>query len=207
MFTAPASGEMESFEIRLPRWPLLLRLLGRAPLVRTTDRVEALVAALAVLVAMLAIPVAAAIGTAVHDSRSHLYTEQNETRRPVAATVSEVPAYRPFTRTGTVTVPVEWWDSGLRHTGAAQTQSSVAAGDPVEVWVGPDGTQVLAPAPVSRAAVEGVAAAVGIWLGVAAAAAAVCVTVRLMCARIRSTAWQHDLDSLVDGGGHTNSHP
>ena len=34
---------MDTFTVRLPRWPVLLRLLGRDPLVRTTDRIQALV--------------------------------------------------------------------------------------------------------------------------------------------------------------------
>ena len=33
---------MDTFTVRLLRWPVLLRLLGRDPLVRTTDRIEAL---------------------------------------------------------------------------------------------------------------------------------------------------------------------
>ena len=38
---------MDTLTLRLPRWPVLLRLLGRDPLVRTTDRIEALVLVLA----------------------------------------------------------------------------------------------------------------------------------------------------------------
>ena len=36
---------IDTFTVRLPRWPVLLRLLGRDPLVRTTARIEALVIA------------------------------------------------------------------------------------------------------------------------------------------------------------------
>jgi hypothetical protein len=48
---------MDTFTLRLPRWPVLLRLLGRDPLVRTTDRIQALVLVLAVVVSLLAIPI------------------------------------------------------------------------------------------------------------------------------------------------------
>ena len=60
---------MDTFTLRLPRWPVLLRLLGRDPLVRTTDRIQALVLVLAVVVSLLAAPITAAVGTAVYDSR------------------------------------------------------------------------------------------------------------------------------------------
>ena len=109
---------MDTLTLRLPRWPVLLRLLGRDPLVRTTDRIQALVLVLAVVVSLLAVPIAAAVGTAVHDSRGHLYAEQAHTRHIVAATVTDVPASQQVLRTGTITVPVRWSAAGAEHTGA-----------------------------------------------------------------------------------------
>ena len=50
--------------------------------------------------------------------------------------------------------------------------------------------------------------ALGIWLSVAAAAAILFAVTRAVCDRIRSTGWQHDLDSLVgNGDGHTTTQP
>ena len=49
----PDEAVMDTFTVRLPRWPILLRLLGRDPLVRTTDRIEALVLVMAVVVSLL----------------------------------------------------------------------------------------------------------------------------------------------------------
>ena len=66
---------METVTVGLPRWPIV-RLLGRNPLIRISDRVEAVVLVLAVLVSPLAASIAAAVGTAVDDSRRHLYAEQ-----------------------------------------------------------------------------------------------------------------------------------
>lgn len=205
--SGPRPEDMEPFEFGLPRWPLVLRLFNRAALVRGIDRVEAIAVTLAIAVAVLAVPIAAAVGTAVHDSRSHLYAEQNDTRHHVSATVSAVPDSPPFTRTGMISVPVEWWQGNTERTGRVQAPSTVVAGDTVDLWVDAAGAQVLAPTPPSRAIVEAVTAAVGIWLAVAAGTAIVTVVIQFVCDRIRSTAWQHDLDSLVDGGGHTTSHP
>jgi hypothetical protein len=62
-----ATGEaFETFTLRLPRWPIF-GLFRRNPLLRASDRIEALVMALAVMVSLLAVQVAAAVGTAVHD--------------------------------------------------------------------------------------------------------------------------------------------
>src|SRR4051812_17830613 len=102
------NAAMNTFTVRLPRWPVLLRLAGRDPLVRTTDRIEALVVVLAVVVSLLAIPIAAAVGTAVYDARRQTYAEQADTLHTVPATVTDVPASPQILRTGTTTVPARW---------------------------------------------------------------------------------------------------
>ena len=56
------------FVARLPKWSLVL--FGNNPLVRISDWVEALVVVSTVLVSLLAVPIACAVGTAVHDSTS-----------------------------------------------------------------------------------------------------------------------------------------
>ena len=82
---------MDTFTVRLPRW-LVVRLFGRNPLIRISDRIEALVLVLTVVVSLLAVPIAAAVGTAVYDSRSRLYAEQAQTQAQVTATVIDSPA-------------------------------------------------------------------------------------------------------------------
>ena len=194
---------MDTLTLRLPRWPVLLRLLGRDPLVRTTDRIEALVLVLAVVVSLLAIPIAAAVGSAVHDSRRHLYAEQVVTRHIVAAMVTDVPASQQVSRTGTITVAVRWSAAGAEHTGAVTAQWTTKTGDPIEIWVDNTGAQVPAPTPTTFAAVEAVTGALVIWICVAATAATLSTLTRAVCHRIRLTGWQHDLDSLVgNGDGH-----
>ena len=136
---------MDTFTVRLPRWPILLRLLGRDPLVRTIDRIEALVFVLVVVVSLLAAPISAAVGTAVYDTSRRAYAEQAETRHTVAATVTDVPASQQLLRTGTTTVPARWTAAGAEHTGKVKAQSTVETGDTVEIWVDHNGTQVPAP--------------------------------------------------------------
>jgi hypothetical protein len=200
----PDEAVMDTFTVRLPRWPVLLRLLGRDPLVRTTDRIQALVLVLAVVVSLLAIPITAAVGTAVYDSRRQAYAEQADTRHTVAG-VADVPATQ-IVRTGTTTVAARWTAAGAEHTGAVQAQSTTKPGDPIEIWVDNTGAQVPAPTPTTRAAVEAATGALAIWISVAAIAATLFTLTRAICDRIRFTGWQHDLDNLVrNGDGH--QHP
>jgi hypothetical protein len=198
---------MDTFIVRLPRWPTLLRLLGRDPLVRTIDRVEALMLVLAVVVSLLSAPIAAAVGTAVYDSNRDLYAEQARNRHAVAATVTDVPASPPISRSGERTVTARWSVDGAEHTGTVKTQSTTAAGDSITIWVDNNGAQVSAPPSTTRAAAEAVVAAVAIWVSVIAAAATVHAITRAVCDRLRFTGWQHDLDSLVGHGDGHNCTP
>jgi len=198
---------MDTFTVRLPRWPVLLRLAGRDPLVRTIDRIEALVLVLAVAVSLIAAPIAAAVGTAVYDSSRHIYAEQAHTRHTVAATVTDVPASQQILRTGTTTVSAQWTAAGAEHTGTVEAQSTAKTGDTLEIWVDNNGAQVPAPAPTSRAAAEAAMGALVIWICAAAIAATLSTVTRALCDRIRFTRWQHDLDNLVGNDGHKPSQP
>ena len=175
---------MDTFTVRLPRWPILLRLNGRDPLVRTTDQIEALVFVLAVVVSLLAAPITAAVGTAVYDSSRHIYAEQAHTRHTVTATVTDVPASqqilrcRHHHRVG----PMDCRGTDTRHRQGASTANT---GDPIEIWVDNNGTQVAAPTPTTRAAAEAAMGALVLWICVAAIAATLFTVTRAACDRIR----------------------
>jgi hypothetical protein len=199
--------ELDTYVVRLPRWPVLVRLLGRDPLVRTTDRVEALVSVVTVVVTLLAVPLAAAIGTEVYDSRRHVYAAQAPTRHIVSATVTEgAVAVRGLSST-TITVQARWEAAGAEHSGPVKTLSTVEPGDFVDIWVDDDGAQTPAPTSATRAAGEAVTIALLLWIGFAAAAAGLFTVTRAVCHRIRSAGWQRFIDGLVGdggGGGRTN---
>ena len=63
--------------------------VSRNPLVRRIDRVEPLAIMLAIVVSLLVIPVAGAVGTAVYDDRADLYAQEAGTRHRVTATITE----------------------------------------------------------------------------------------------------------------------
>lgn len=188
----------------MPQWLLVRRLFSRNPLVRSSDRAEALVLVLAVVVSLLTAPIAAAVGTAVYDSRSRLYAEQAQNWHSVTATViDDRAAVKPSSKT--MAVRARWFAAGTEHTGVITTRQSVKPGDAIEIWVNHDGSQVSPP--VKSAVDEAVAAALAIWWSVAIAATGVFVGTRAILNRVRHARWQQDFDSLVGVSDDNTSQP
>jgi hypothetical protein len=186
---------MDTFTVGLPRW--LVVLFSRNPLIRMSDRVDVLAVVLTVAVSLLSMPIAAAVGTAVYESRSSLYAEQAQTQTRVTATVIDSPA-----RSDTNTVRARWFAAGAEHTGAVKAQPTVKPGDVIEIWVDKDGSH--AGPTVISASNEAVAVALAVWVTLAAAAGASFAATRAALNRARRTRWQHDFDQLVgDGAGPT----
>ena len=187
------------------RWRLA-QILGRNPLVRTSDRIEVAVIALAVAVSLAAMPVAGAIGTAVHDAQSRAYSAEQQNRHRVVATATEDSAASPR---GTVPVAQARWPVGdVENAGSFQWNYPVKDGESIDIWVDRQGRQVGPPAPSWQAGADAVIAAVGIWLSVTAAAALLVALVRRCLKRARNAGWNRDIAILVDDtGGRTNRHP
>jgi hypothetical protein len=74
------------------RW-WLLAACGRNPLVRTVDRLEFFVIALAILAGLFAAACAGALGTAVYEARSSsMYAAESQMHRSATATAIATPA-------------------------------------------------------------------------------------------------------------------
>lgn len=171
-----------------------MRLQGRNPLVRASDRVEALILVLAVAVSLLTVPIAAAVGTAIHDSRSRLYAEQAQTRRTVAATIiADSDRENPSSRT--VMVPARWFAAGAEHTGDVIAKQPTKVGDEIEIWVDNAGSAIGQP--MMTALGEAVASAMAIWCAVTLSAAALFAAARIALDRGRYSSWQRDFDTLI----------
>ncbi len=193
---------MITFRLRLP-CRTILRVFSRNPLVRGTDRLEAVVMLLAVTVSLLTIPFAAAAGTAVHDSRSHVYAHQAQTHHPATATVIDHEGVIDSNTTATsapprtkITVPARWVVNGIERSGEVNAKPGTKSGDRVGIWVDSAGQLVDEPAPPARAIADAALAALGLWLSVAAVAGALLALTRAILIRVRNASWQHDIDSL-----------
>ena len=179
---APEAVMDTFFVARLPKWSHVL--FGNNPLVRISDWVEALVLVSTVLVSLLAVPIACAVGTAVHDSHQQLYAEQAQTRHAVTATVTDDNAAHQESPTNMTNLRDRWSGAGVNNDGS-----------PVETLTSS-----------TRAALDAVRAAVATWLTVATAAAVPFALIRIVLRRVRNKAWQLGIDKLVGGDGHSR-HP
>jgi hypothetical protein len=193
---------MPTFGLRLTgRWAA--RAIGDNPLLRRTDRIEALVVLAAIAVALAVVPVAGAVGAAVYGSRLQLYSEQAHTRHRVAATVIETAQGKSVPHSTSNPVRAVWVFGNGSHADWLTTDQPAKAGDRLDLWVNDGGGHVAPPTPASQAAVDAVGVGAGIWLVVVCALRAL---VALGCSplnRIREAQWEREITSLA-GGGRTN---
>ncbi|WP_068187509.1 hypothetical protein [Mycobacterium sp. UM_CSW] len=193
--TTPRPDEMETLEVPARMPPLLVRLFGRNPLVRSTDRVEALLLVFAFVVSIIALPVAAAVGTAVHDSRSRVYAAQAQTHQKATATITGDPRADRNLSSPTVTAPARWVVAGDEHAGLVVVDRATKPGERVDIWVDEQGLPVGKP--VFSAKDEAVATGTAIWFGVVIGAAVLFGMARIFLDRKRHAGWQRDFDRMV----------
>jgi hypothetical protein len=150
-----------------------LRACGRNPLVRDSDRLELLIVSLGILVVLIAAACAGALGTAVHDACSSVYTTQAHTRQTLVARAIDDSSivlgsdeYTTKTR-----VNARWRANGTEHSGSLTVDKVVKIVEPLKIWVDLNREPVEAPTPISRAGVDAVGVAYGAWQLVALAAA------------------------------------
>ncbi len=176
------------------RWRMT-QARGRNPLVRTTDRIEVAVMALAVIASLAVIPFAGAIGTAVHDDHARTYAEQQRDRHQVTATATADSTASP--RGPLAVVQARWQAGDVENAGSFTWNSPVKDGSSVDIWVDNNGHHVAPPPPSWQAGVDAFIAAAGFWLGVTAGAALLVALVRVGLRRRRYNAWNRDIESLV----------
>ncbi|HKI39412.1 MAG: hypothetical protein P4L48_16340 [Mycobacterium sp.] len=190
---------METFTLDPRRWRVA-RLVGRNPLLRRTDRVEALVVLVALLASLLTIPLTGVLGVAVYGARERLYVLESHERHRVTATVTDT-----LLDGSDVTVVRAKWPGPVgERTGTFELASSARAGQAFEIWVGKDGKAGFPPTPKWHAVFDAVMMA-GVALVIAGfALLSLVAVVHLRLNRARDSAWEREIRSLVEDGGRTN---
>jgi hypothetical protein len=181
----------------------LVRACGRRnPLVRTSDRIELLIIALGVLIALVGTACAGALGTAVHDARSRVYLAEAQTRHTAIATAIEdsTPVVG-MDDNAVMRVNARWDIDGTQHTESFIVDGRVKVGDPLKVWVDSEGNRVNAPTPTSQAGLDAIGVASAVWLAVLLTVTGLVCWVRSRLNRRRISGWERDLRSLVNDGG------
>ncbi len=196
---------METFTIGLgSRW--WVRALGRSPLVRRSDRIEAVVLVWAVILTVVAMPVAGAIGTFLHDERTRIYAEEAQTRHHVIATATEDGTIVVHAKSIAFSAEATWDDSGKVHTGTVIWLSRVKTADRQSIWVDAQGEHVGQPSSPSQADNEALGVAVAVWLGIAGASAALVYLIRRWLDRWRYAEWDREIKASRESDGRRNHH-
>jgi len=167
-------------------------------LTRPADRIEKAVLGMALLAAMVLLPVALAIGSETYARGAQLAQQQGVQRQPAIAVLSEAaPPPAPTMRSGLVSVtsPVAArWQlaDGSVRTGTVAATNGSPAGTRVPIWLDATGNVVPPPLTQAGATGAGMAVAVGMWgLGLTVFAG-LYLLVRIGLDRYRLAAWQRD---------------
>ena len=193
---------MQWFTTAWWRWRLA-QLRGRNPLVRTSDRIEVAVMAMAIVLSLAVMPFAGAIGTAIHDEHSQRYAAERQERHRVPAPPTDDRAQSPKGPSAVIEARPRAGD--VENAGAYMWNSRVKAGPNADIWVDRNGRQVAPPPPTWQAGVDAVVATLAFWLSVTAVTALLVALVRHGLKHTRYTGWNRDIANLVhDDGGRPN---
>lgn len=184
---------METFTFDPRRWRIG-HVFGRNPLLRRTDRIEALAMLVALVASLVAIPIAGVIGTMTYGARDRLYTQEAHERHRVMATVADTLVED----WGMTVVQAKWSLPAGDRTGPLVLTAPVKTGDSVEIWVDKDGDPVIPPTPTWLAVVEAVGTAAVALLAVGVGLAALVAVVRSRLDRVRDAAWERDIRCLAE---------
>ena len=192
---------MLAFTLDPRRW-WIARPLGRNPLLRAADRLEALLILVVIAGWLLVVPIAGAIGTSIYDGRHRLYAEEALTRHPVVATVIEgTAATAGDYYDGPAPVRAVWPAAGGERIGCFSSDRPAKSGDRLSIWVDADGEHVPPPTPITQAAADALCGALSILVSAIAVTALVLSLMRYWANRRRDTQWERELRVIKDYGG------
>ncbi len=184
---------METFTFDPRRWRVA-RVFGRNPLLRRTDRIEALVVLVALAVSLIGVPIAGVVGAVTYGARDRVYTQEAHDRHRVAATVADARGED----LGLTVVQARWPGPGGERGGTLELTEHAKAGGTVDIWVDGAGNPAVPPTPTWLAAGEAVGVAVVTALAVTMAMGAVVSVVRSRLDRVRDALWERDIELLAE---------
>jgi hypothetical protein len=192
---------METFTLD-PRCWRIGYIFGRNPLIRRADRIEALVTLAALVVSLLAIPIAGVVAAAVYSAHESSYAQEAHERHTVMATV----IHKGIENSGMTVVDARWPAATGEHTGPLELTTAVSVGERVQIWVDKDGNQVDPPTPTWHAVGDAYGPALAILLSVGVGITSVLSFVRSRLDRARDADWERQLRCLEEDGGRRNRH-
>lgn len=190
---------MEPFTLD-PRCWRIARIFGRNPLLRRADRLEAILAVIAVAASLIVIPIAGIAGTVVYGALHSRYLQEASKRHAVVATVAA---------TGTDTlnrsvVQASWPVTGGDREGPIGLTHDATVGQHVRIWVDVNGNPVDPPTPAWRALTLALGSVLAISLAMGLAIASSVNGARSRLDRIRDEQWEREIRCFQENGGRTN---
>ncbi|MFI7123545.1 hypothetical protein [Amycolatopsis sp. NPDC049868] len=172
--------------------------LGRNPLARGSDRVEAVILVFCVLIALLGVPLAAAAGSEAYATMMARSAVEMASRHSTTAFLLED---APPARVGvdgtpsaeTAQVAARWVlpDGGLQEA-PVTADLGASAGDAVTVWLDESGAVVGPPVMPMDATSTGIGVGVGVWLSAVTLLVAGYLLARQLLNRARWAAWDRE---------------
>ena len=182
----------------------IIRAVGRNPLVRLIDRLEAVALVVLFAIALVVTPVAGAIGTAVYEGRMRLYAEEAQTRHPVLATVVDHGVIIVEQDAETFRTRISWYANGIERFGSVDLAYETNVGDQLDIWVDSRGDQIAAPTPTWRAGIDAMLAGAGAWLVAMAGVTGLSLLVRWWLTCRRDSGWEREWQAPVRADGKTD---
>lgn len=166
------------------------------PLMRASDRWESLIWLIAVLAALLAVPIAGAAGTASYTGAAARIAVEDSHKTLVTATVTGVPEAASGVRLERYPATVRWDHEGRTGTADVDLAKPATTGTTTPIWINDSGKPTAPPARTGTAAAEGVGTGLAILVETwCAAAVLVWVTHSLLNAR-RNARWDREWRSM-----------
>lgn len=169
---------------------------GDNPLVRRWDRAEKRLLACCAVLALLAVPVLAAIGSTVHAQQLAIVAHQQASRAPtVAVLLDDAPAPGRTGRGvhGTTEVRASWTSAdGSVWEGEVPAPYGAKKGTEVDIWLDANGDLASRPSTHVDAAALAIGTAAGTWLAFVSILAVVFWAVRTSLNRARYAEWDRE---------------
>lgn len=189
------------------RWPIT-KLISRNPVIRPSDRVEALAICMAAVIAVLAIPLAVWVEGGVHTARTAAIAEQARTVHAVEATaVDDASVILSEGQNGAL-VTARWSYNAVPRRGTVNVDdTALNAGDQFTMWVDQRGQATRKPLTPADAASGAIMTAAAFYLAVLALSAVAVMGVRALLDRRRRRGWDSALADLTGSDdGHSHRH-
>ncbi|RSN55996.1 hypothetical protein DMH01_29720 [Amycolatopsis sp. WAC 04182] len=179
--------------------------LGRNPLARIPDRIEAAILVGGVVAALLGVPLAAAAGSEAYATMMERSALETASRHSTTAFLLED---APPARVGvdgtpsaeTASVAARWaLPDGAFQEALVTADLGASAGDAVTVWLDESGAVVEPPVLPMDATSTGIGVGVGVWLAAVTLLAGGYLVARQLLNRARRAAWDREWERFGQG--------